>query len=387
MFRPLRRALPARAALATRTWVRGAARLHPLLLGKARELEREHASLATALADGSAYDPAQATKFARLESVVHHLRAYEGLVETVGELEQMLGDAALKAEAEAELEETETSLDGAVGRLEGLLVPAHPFADMPCLLELRPGVGGSEAALFAKDLLDMYLAYCALQRWPTQVLSITKVPSSGGAEGISEAVLVVEQVGAYARLQYEGGIHRVQRVPETETKGRVHTSTAAVIVLPQIEAAEDEGERAFAPGEVRIDVMRARGAGGQHVNTTDSAVRLTHIPTGIVVSMQDDRSQHKNKAKAFMILRARLAEKERVERAAKERSARTSQVTTTDRSDKIRTYNYQQNRITDHRCGFSLYDLTGCMAGESLDTLVDHVDAWARQEAVRQIVG
>ncbi|KAK9457465.1 hypothetical protein V1511DRAFT_493686 [Dipodascopsis uninucleata] len=360
--------------------------LSPALLQRAKKLEMEYKSLTEELAEE--YDVEKSIKQARLERLVSHLNKYENLVSSLDELKELAHDSdpALREDALTETEETLVSVREERDKVQQLLVPPHPFAAYPCILELRPGIGGAEASIFAKNLLDMYMAYANSKKWKTSLIALTH--SSQVSGGITEAILAIEHPGAYERLQFEGGVHRVQRIPETESKGRVHTSTAAIVVLPQIESNDDDNaaERSFDPGEVRIDVMRARGAGGQHVNTTDSAVRLTHLPTGIIVSMQDNRSQHKNKAKAFMILRARLAEKEHAEQVAKDRQARDAQVTSTDRSDKLRTYNYPQNRVTDHRCGFSMFDLEGCMRGESLDTLLDKVHEWATADAIRALI-
>lgn len=209
-------------------------------------------------------------------------------------------------------------------------------------------------------------------------------------DALTEAIIAIDAPGAYNTLRHESGVHRVQRVPATETKGRTHTSTAAVVVLPKMsegtEQSLKEDERQFAPGEVRIDTMRAGGKGGQHVNTTDSAVRLVHIPTGIIVMQQDERSQPRNKAKAFQILRSRLALLEREKEIAEQRRMRTDQVSTTDRSDKIRTYNYPQNRVTDHRCGYSVHDLPGVMAGEKLDELIEKVDEHEFEERLQLLI-
>lgn len=272
-------------------------------------------------------------------------------------------------------------------RLVNKLLPPHPFADKPSLLELRPGVGGIEAMIFTQNLLDMYIGYANYRKWKYRIISKNENESGSG---IIDAILSIEEAGSYDRLRFEAGVHRVQRIPSTETKGRTHTSTAAVVVLPQIgdESAKsiDAYERTFKPGEIRVDIMRASGKGGQHVNTTDSAVRLTHIPSGIVVSMQDERSQHKNKAKAFTILRARLAEKERLEKEEKERKARKIQVSSTNRSDKIRTYNFPQNRITDHRCGFTLLDLPGVLSGERLDEVIEAMSKYDSTERAKELL-
>lgn len=367
--------------------------LHPLLVKRAENLLKEYDELAEAMssADGSSFDKQSATKFSRLGHIVENFNKYQEATEELDALKQMTKDPQLKAEAELELESCEKTIMSLVQTLETKLVPGNPFVDKACLLELRPGVGGSEAAIFAHDLLIMYQNYALKNKWDHKIVSINRTP---GLNGIVEAIFSINHPGAYERLQYEGGVHRVQRIPDTETKGRVHTSTAAVIVLPnevqepgaEIDSAGEEAERAFAHDEVKIDFMKSRGAGGQHVNTTDSAVRLTHIPTGVVVVMQDERSQHKNRAKAFTVLRARLAEMERVKKAEEERSKRTAQVTSTERTDKIRTYNYPQNRITDHRCGFTSYKLEDVMSGVNFDEIVDAMDQHAKTESMKELL-
>jgi peptide chain release factor 1 len=361
--------------------------LHPLLVQKAEKLVKEHDDLADDISSGEhGFDTGKATKLARLSAVVERFNNYKRAQQEFEELKALLDDPSLKGEAESEIEDAKSTLESLAENLQNKLVPTNPFIDKACMLELRPGVGGSEAMIFANDLLNMYKNYALKNGWPHKVLSISTTPTGNG---LTEAIFSIDHPGSYERLQYEGGVHRVQRVPETESKGRVHTSTAAVVVLPQMNVSSDnmeEAEREFSPGEVRMDLMRSRGAGGQHVNTTDSAVRLTHIPTGIVVSMQDERSQHKNRAKAYMVLRARIAEKERIEKEEEERKKRTDQVTTTNRSDKIRTYNYSQNRITDHRCGFTAYKLEEVMSGEKFDEVVDAMDSFAKTEGMKQIL-
>ncbi|SCU90597.1 LAMI_0E02784g1_1 [Lachancea mirantina] len=348
--------------------------LHPSLLLRAQKYVDELAVLEQWLSGGGTFDVEKQRQFAKFSTIVDFYRSYAEQLANYRDLQQMLEDPGLKLEAEAEIQATIPSLLKASSDLLNWLLPRHPFADKPCILELRPGVGGIEAMIFAQDLLTMYINYAQTHKWKWHIVAKTENESGSG---ILDAILSIDEPGSYDKLKFEAGVHRVQRIPATETKGRTHTSTAAVIVLPQMaEETERESEayeRTFKPGEIRIDVMRARGKGGQHVNTTDSAVRLTHFPSGIVISMQDERSQHKNRAKAFAILRAKLAEMERKEKEIKERAVRREQVTTADRSDKIRTYNYPQNRITDHRCGFTLHDIEGIMAGERLDDLIQAV--------------
>ncbi|KAK9494186.1 hypothetical protein V1508DRAFT_413903 [Lipomyces doorenjongii] len=364
-------------------------KLHPQLLAKAQSLRTARDKLSKSLTDDG-YDPAKALEQARLDGLASNLARYEQFVPTLDDLHKLSVSEdpeaiELRVDVLEEMEDIKQQLHDLTNRIKKALVSTHPFASYPCILEFRPGVGGAEAAIFAKDLMNMYVSYCTLKKWRYSILNANEI---SGADGITEGMLLIEESSAYERFRFEGGVHRVQRIPATESKGRVHTSAAAVIVLPQLDSGgedSNEAERSFAPGEVRIDIMRARGAGGQHVNTTESAVRLTHIPTGITVSMQDSRSQHKNKAKAFMILRARLAEKEHAEKVAHERQSRSSQVASTDRSDKVRTYNYPQNRVTDHRCGFTMYDLDGCMDGTSLQALLDRVEEWAQEEEMKNL--
>ena len=277
----------------------------------------------------------------------------------------------------------------------------HPFANLPCLLEVRPGAGGSEAALFAGDLLRMYQAYCKRHNLRTNILKLDDAAGIGsGFEQVVEAVLEIEGEGAYGLLRCEAGIHRVQRVPATEKQGRTHTSAASVLILPSLpsEVSEDDDRNNFNdpssdyyidPKEVRTDVMRARGAGGQHVNTTDSAVRLTHVPTNTVVAIQDSRSQPKNREKAWQLLRAKLAQARREAREEEMAKLRVSVVGVAKmgRGDKIRTYNWSQQRVTDHRSGITLHYLDDTLeGGESLDKVMDSVRAWLIERDVEALV-
>lgn len=352
--------------------------LHPLLIKRAEKHVDELNKLEGLLSKGSSFDVERQKKFAELSSIVDTFQNYKDGLDNYKDLKDMIQqDPSLEKEARIELEEIMPSLIKSSSSLLNKLLPPHPFADKPCILELRPGVGGTEAMIFAQDLLHMYINYAHTKRWKYHITSKSENESGSG---ILDAILSIDEPGSYNKLRFEAGVHRVQRIPATETKGRTHTSTAAVIVLPQMgeesEKEADAYERTFKPDEIRIDVMRARGKGGQHVNTTDSAVRLTHFPSGIVISMQNERSQHKNKAKAFAILRAKLAERERKEKEESARAARKGQVTTTDRSDKIRTYNFPQNRITDHRCGFNLHNIDGVMAGERLDDVIEAMERY-----------
>ncbi|VEU20948.1 DEKNAAC101899 [Brettanomyces naardenensis] len=345
--------------------------IHPALLKKAASLQDELKKLEVKISSGKEFNLDDSKRYSELSSIDGVYKGYQESKENYEELNSMIEDESLKQEAEKELETVIPDLNSAIDKLKSKLLEPHPFANRACILELRPGAGGHEADIFTQDLLEMYIRYCQLHRWHYEVLSRTDHDSGNG---IMEATLEVSEPGSYERLRHEAGVHRVQRIPETETKGRVQTSAAGVVVLPKIDDDKlDPQARKFAPGELRIDVMRASGAGGQHVNKTESAVRLIHIPTGIIVRIQDDRSQHRNKERAFEVMRARLAEKELREKTERNEKVRNGQVSSVDRSDKIRTYNFQQNRITDHRCNFTLYDLEGCMNGTRLDDVIDKI--------------
>jgi peptide chain release factor 1 len=286
---------------------------------------------------------------AALESARHELQSEDDL-----ELKELARE--LIAENEAEVERLNDEL-----RVQ--LLPRDPNDERDVIIEIRGGTGGEEAAILAADLFRMYVRYAERQRWKTETLAA----SESGVKGLREVIFEISGAGAYSRLKYEGGVHRVQRVPETESSGRIHTSTATVAVLPK---ADEVDVRIDEAKDLRIDVKRASGPGGQSVNTTDSAVRITHLPTGLVVEIQDEKSQHKNKAKALSVLRARLLEMEQRKAREEEAQARRSMVGSGERSEKIRTYNFPQDRITDHRIGLDVHDLPGVLDGE-LDKLID----------------
>ena len=327
-------------------------------------------------------------------------------MQSLAELQQLLRDPSTDAElrslAAEEVKGTSNDVISSGSRLQASLIPTHPFAELPCLLEIRPGAGGSEAGLFAGDLLRMYQAYCKRHSLRVNILKLEHETGSGlGSESqIQEAILEVDGAGAYERLRCEAGVHRVQRVPATESKGRTHTSAVAVIVMPSFPSDESEnlGEESFKdptsdfyvyPSDVRTDVMRARGAGGQHVNTTDSAVRLTHIPTGTVVAIQDSRSQQQNRAKAWQILRARIAQAKREAREEELARLRLSLVGVAKmgRGDKVRTYNWSQQRVTDHRSGMTLHHLDDILqGGDSLDAVMDSVKLWLKERDVESLI-
>ncbi|KAF8244491.1 release factor [Wilcoxina mikolae CBS 423.85] len=364
--------------------------LTPALLRRARTLSDEHAALNKKLQDN--FDGKIARRVGELSTINNALKEYEEATNNMQELVAMLIDKSLDPELRALAEEdftsTTTAITALTAKIQQALVPTHPFAHLPALLEIRPGTGGSEAAIFANDLWRMYTAYCTIRGWPVSVVS---VQYTDGGDGLIEGIFEVTMDGAYGELRLEAGVHRVQRIPATETKGRVHTSTATVMVLPsfpssELAEGEEDPDSIIDMKDVRVDIMRARGAGGQHVNTTDSAVRMTHIPTGTVAAIQDSRSQHKNREKCLQVLKSRIAQKRRDEREAEELAMRRGAAKVgAGRSDKMRTYNYSQNRVTDHRAGYSLHDLPGCMEGEGLEKLIEEVKKWKMSSDVEML--
>ena len=301
-----------------------------------------------------------------LTPIVEKYREYKANRDTIEDARLMMDDPESDKEFKEMLaEESKKAKENIVHieeELKILLLPKDPNDDKNVIVEIRGGAGGDEAALFAGDLFRMYSMYADTKRWKTEVLSINEI----GIGGIKEVTFMLEGEGAYSRLKFESGVHRVQRVPETESSGRIHTSTVTVAVLPEV----DEVEVAINPEDLQIDTYRSSGAGGQHVNKTESAIRITHIPTGIVVACQDERSQHKNREAAMKMLRSRLYDKMEQERNASIAADRKSQVGTGDRSERIRTYNFPQGRVTDHRIGLTLYKLEQVMNGD-LDEIID----------------
>lgn len=311
-----------------------------------------------------------------IESVRNATLQYLEVLKNIEDNKSLINDTELGDLAKEELKNLEISQNKLEEEIKILLIPKDPNDEKNIFLEIRAGTGGDEAALFAGDLLDAYLRYAELRGYKTEIVS----QSEGSAGGFKEVILLVKGDGAYSRLKFEGGTHRVQRVPETESQGRVHTSAITVAIMPEIEDSEIQ----INENDLRIDVMRASGHGGQCVNTTDSAVRITHIPTGLVVTNQDGKSQHKNKEAAMKVLKARLYDLQEKERKAKEQSERKDQVGTGDRSGRIRTYNYPQNRITDHRINLTLYRLDAIMAGGLFDEIIDPLIAHAQAEAINK---
>jgi len=306
-------------------------------------------------------------EFSELSPVVEAITAYRAALAELADLEQLIADPATDRDMVALAHDEKPQLEEKIARLEHelrlALLPKDAADAKNAILEIRAGTGGDEASLFAGDLFRMYERYAALQGWAMELISA----SEGTVGGFKEVVAEIRGAGAYARLKFESGVHRVQRVPATESGGRIHTSAATVAVLPEAE----EVDVAINEDDLRIDVMRAQGAGGQHVNKTESAVRITHIPTNTVVLVQDERSQHKNRARAMAILRSRIFDEERRRLAASRAEDRKLQVGSGDRSERIRTYNFPQGRVTDHRIELTLYKLPEIMAGTALGEILD----------------
>jgi peptide chain release factor 1 len=313
---------------------------------------------------------------AEIEPVVSLYNEFRKAEGDVAAAEEMARDAEMRAFAEDEIRSGRERLAALEAGLQKMLLPRDPNDERNLFLEIRAGTGGDESALFAGDLFRMYTRFAERNRWQVEVVS----ESAGEAGGFKEVIARIVGSGAYSKLKFESGGHRVQRVPATETQGRIHTSAATVAVMAEADAAVDVD---INPSEVRIDTYRASGAGGQHVNKTDSAVRLTHLPTGIVVECQDGRSQHKNKEQAWRVLAARIKDKQTREAAAKEASERKSLIGSGDRSDRIRTYNFPQGRVTDHRINLTLHKIDAIMDGD----LSDLTGALAAEHQAEQLAG
>ncbi len=299
-----------------------------------------------------------------MEPIVNKYKEYKAAKESMAEAKDMLdmGDEELRELAKMEISDLEDRIPQLEDELKILMLPKDPNDEKNVILEVRAGTGGDEAALFGNDLLRMYLRYAERRGWKAEIMDLNDT----GIGGVKEASVLIKGKGAYSRMKYESGTHRVQRVPATESSGRIHTSAATIAVLPEVDDVEVE----INPNDVRVDVYRSSGNGGQCVNTTDSAVRLTHIPTGLVVTCQDEKSQIKNKDKAFKVLRSRLYDLKLQEQNAEISAERKSQVGSGDRSERIRTYNFPQGRVTDHRIGMTIYKLDSFLDGE-IDDIVD----------------
>jgi peptide chain release factor 1 len=350
------------------------------MLDKLRAVEAKYDQLMVEMADPAVQ--ADTGKFrshskaaSEMQPLVDAFREYKSVVEQVAATQELLKDPDMRELAQDELESLEARRDNLLAEIRILLIPKDPNDAKNVMLEIRAGTGGDEAALFASDLFRMYSRYAERQGWKLEVLSL----SDSGAGGIKEVIAMIEGRNAYSRLKYESGVHRVQRVPATEASGRIHTSTATVAVLPEAEDVDIQ----INEKDLRIDTFCSSGPGGQSVNTTYSAVRITHMPTGLVVSQQDEKSQIKNRAKAMKVLRSRLYDLEMQKQQEAIAKDRRTQVGTGERSEKIRTYNFRENRITDHRIGHTMHQLTEALDGD-LDELIDAATTFFNSEKLKE---
>lgn len=320
-------------------------------------------------------------EYAGLEPAAQALSNYEQTEVALAEAREMLsaGDADLAELAREEIPELEAKLEELGGSVSLLLIPKDPRDEANIFLEVRAGTGGDEAAIFVGDLFRMYTRFADRQRWGIDILS----SSAGEHGGYKEVIARVEGAGAFSRLKFESGTHRVQRVPDTEAQGRIHTSAVTVAILPEIEEIDDID---LNPADLKVDTFRASGAGGQHVNKTESAIRITHLPTGVVVECQDERSQHKNRARAMGLLKARLLDTEKQKQQSAQTEERRLQVGSGDRSQRIRTYNYPQGRITDHRINLTIYQLDAVMAGD-LEQVINPLAQEFQADQLKELIG
>ena len=342
------------------------------IIAKLESLKERYEELEALLGDASVISDqdkfrAYSKEYSQLEDVVKCFNRWNQLNSNIAEAELMLDDPEMKEMAEMEIEESKAEIEDVEQQLQILLLPKDPNDEYNCYLEIRAGTGGDEAGIFAGDLFRMYSRYAESKRWRVEMLSANESEQGG----YKEVIVKVSGDGVYGQLKFESGGHRVQRVPKTESQGRIHTSACTVAVMPELPESEMPE---INPADLRIDTYRSSGAGGQHVNTTDSAVRLTHIPSGIVISCQDEKSQLKNKDKALKVLRSRLYEMELAKQHDAEAEARRSQIGTGDRSEKIRTYNFPQGRVTDHRIKLTLHRLDAVLGGD-LDEILDSLIA------------
>jgi peptide chain release factor 1 len=350
---------------------------------KLRGVEERFVKLESLLSDPAVVqDRAAYQKYARehseINEIVNTFREYQKVAAELDDSLELLkdGDPEIKSLAREEIERLNDQKALLETTLQTLLIPKDPMDDKNVLLEVRAGTGGDEAGLFAGDLFKMYSRYAEVRHWGIEIMS----HHTTGVGGLKEIIVLVKGKGAYSRLKYESGTHRVQRVPVTETQGRIHTSAVTVAVLPEAEDVEVEID----PGDLRVDVFRSTGPGGQSVNTTDSAVRITHLPSGLVVTCQDEKSQHKNKAKALKVLRSRLLDQMIQEQNDQRSQERKSQVGSGDRSGRIRTYNFPQGRVTDHRIGLTLYRLEAILQGD-IDELIDGLTTYYQSQALQHV--
>ncbi|QBH96573.1 peptide chain release factor 1 [Limnobaculum zhutongyuii] len=344
--------------------------MKPSIVAKLEALQERHEEVQAHLGDASVIADqdrfrALSREYAQLEDVTNCFRQWQKVQEDLVAAEMMLADPEMREMAQEEIDEAKQQIETLEQQLQVLLLPKDPDDERNCYLEVRAGTGGDEAAIFAGDLFRMYSRYAESRRWRVEIMSA----NDGEHGGYKEIIAKVTGDGVYGQLKFESGGHRVQRVPETESQGRIHTSACTVAVMPEIPEAELPD---INPADLKIDTFRSSGAGGQHVNTTDSAIRITHLPTGIVVECQDERSQHKNKAKALSVLGARIRAAEMQKRQSEEASTRRNLLGTGDRSDRNRTYNFPQGRVTDHRINLTVYRLDEVMEGK-LDMLIQPI--------------